>query len=821
MNQKTTYFIGFFTSFVLLTMAVPALAISYTVTTTDDENDGSPSCVTGSATDCSLREAISTANSNNSGNHTIAVPAGTYTIITSTSDDTNAQGDFDITNSNVSITINGATEATTIINGNDQDRVMHVITDASVVLNDLTITNGQTTGSGIGLYNSGTVALNNVTVSNNNATGDGFRGAGLYNDSGMMTLTDSTVTGNTNSAGHTNATGGGIRNDAGTLNIITSTISNNAITATSDTFGAGIYNTAVLNITDSTISGNTATGSGNGDGAGLYNQSTTNTVTIDGSTFSNNTGTGTFSGAKGGAIGIGDGIVNITNSTISGNIVQTGSTLQGGGLYNASGTLSVIHSSVVNNTAESGGGISGDATVQHSIIADNTGSTNAPDCGNGTITSNDYNVIENVTNCTISGTTTNNSTGTDPGLAALAANGGSTSTHAFTDAASSVAVNVIPAATCVSVLGANPLDQINQSRTGVCDVGAYEYSDTTSPSITVVGDNPATVECGDTYTDAGATATDNIDGTLTSSIATSSTVDTDTPASYTVTYTVSDVSTNQGTGTRTVTVSDTTAPITTLTGESEMSLTVGDTFTDLGATAVDTCDDSPTVDVTGTVDTTTAATYTLTYSAVDASDNTATDVTRTVIVSATEEDTGDEDVADHGAITTVTKSGATLTITYVDDFSETIRPFKKKKAFRFDISTNRTRLVVTNGKVIRVFKNGTKIGQKKIAKKNPRKKKHYRMKIVSFYNNYDSVVFASMRKNSAKLDTARIVVLRLNTKSKLKKKKVKTLSITNTKQIKVKIKQSKKRFTTTFGNGKSQVKNTWKLKKKGALKLVK
>ena len=69
--------------------------------------------------------------------------------------------------------------------------------------------------------------------------------------------------------------------------------------------------------------------------------------------------------------------------------------------------------------------------------------------------------------------------------------------------------------------------------------------DQTAPTITILGDNPVTIEAGSTYTDAGATATDNYNNDVTSSITASSTVDSNTIGSYTVTYTVSDASGNQ------------------------------------------------------------------------------------------------------------------------------------------------------------------------------------------------------------------------------------------------------------------------------------
>ena len=75
-------------------------------------------------------------------------------------------------------------------------------------------------------------------------------------------------------------------------------------------------------------------------------------------------------------------------------------------------------------------------------------------------------------------------------------------------------------------------------------------------------------------------------------------------------------------------------PVITLNGVSPMNLTVGDTYTEPGATATDAIDGSVTVTPSGTVDTSTAGTYTVTYNAVDAAGNAAIAITRTVIVAA-------------------------------------------------------------------------------------------------------------------------------------------------------------------------------------------
>ncbi len=71
--------------------------------------------------------------------------------------------------------------------------------------------------------------------------------------------------------------------------------------------------------------------------------------------------------------------------------------------------------------------------------------------------------------------------------------------------------------------------------------------DTTSPTITLTGESSVTVSQGDTYTDAGATATDSCEGDLTSSIQTTSTVDTSVVGEYSVTYTLTDAAENPAT----------------------------------------------------------------------------------------------------------------------------------------------------------------------------------------------------------------------------------------------------------------------------------
>ena len=161
--------------------------------------------------------------------------------------------------------------------------------------------------------------------------------------------------------------------------------------------------------------------------------------------------------------------------------------------------------------------------------------------------------------------------------------------------------------------------------------------DSLAPVITLLGDDPVTIEVGSTYTDAGATATDNYDGDISANIVVSGIVDTATLGSYTLSYDVSDSSSNPATSvTRTVNVVDTTAPVITLLGDDPVTIEVGSTYIDAGATATDNYDGdiSANIVVSGTVDTATLGSYTLSYDVSDSSGNLAETITRTIIVEA-------------------------------------------------------------------------------------------------------------------------------------------------------------------------------------------
>lgn len=78
--------------------------------------------------------------------------------------------------------------------------------------------------------------------------------------------------------------------------------------------------------------------------------------------------------------------------------------------------------------------------------------------------------------------------------------------------------------------------------------------DTSAPVITLLGDPIIILSVGDTYIEQGATAQDDIDGDITENIQITNNIDTNTPGTYTVIYSVEDLSSNQSEITREVVV---------------------------------------------------------------------------------------------------------------------------------------------------------------------------------------------------------------------------------------------------------------------------
>lgn len=158
--------------------------------------------------------------------------------------------------------------------------------------------------------------------------------------------------------------------------------------------------------------------------------------------------------------------------------------------------------------------------------------------------------------------------------------------------------------------------------------------DYTAPVITLNGSATMTVYLGNTFTDPGCKAIDNVDGDITDRVIVTGSVNTNAVGTYTLVYSATDNAGNTGRATRTVNViRDTVPPVITLTGGSSINVNRGTPFVEPGYMANDNADGDITskVVVTGTVNTDVAGAYKLTYTVADKAGNTATAV-RTVNV---------------------------------------------------------------------------------------------------------------------------------------------------------------------------------------------
>ncbi len=158
--------------------------------------------------------------------------------------------------------------------------------------------------------------------------------------------------------------------------------------------------------------------------------------------------------------------------------------------------------------------------------------------------------------------------------------------------------------------------------------------DVTPPVITVIGANPLAIEQGMAYIDPGAAATDNADGDISASMVVNNLVSTATPATYTVTYDVSDSSGNSAHAERTVNVLPSAPPVITLLGEVVIEHEVHTPYQDAGATALDNVDGdiSANIVTSNPVNADALGSYTITFSVSDSAGNAAAVVSRTVNV---------------------------------------------------------------------------------------------------------------------------------------------------------------------------------------------
>ena len=514
------------------------------VTNTNDSGPGS------------LRDALAVANDGDTIDATGV--SGTILLLT---------GELQVTHN---VTINGPGAESLAVNGNAIYRVFENFA-LSVAISGLTITNGSAPGSveGGGILNHGGLTLSDCGIVSNTAfNGDIGRGGGIYTEgyteeSGTLTVTDSTISNNVCAE-----LGGGIGADGATMTVSNCTIDGNIAMHPGGGSGGGIAmngnaeGTNTLTVTNSVISGNQSN-----DGGGIVVDGATATVsnstvkenisdtgggisahyaivTVSESTISGNSAE--INGSGGGIYCSGQGLSNdmtVSNCTVSGNSAM----VLGGGIFvGIEGTnLTVKNSTFSDNSAETGGSVwnSGGGTAEMGNTVLNAGASGGTIVNAGTFTSLGYNLASDNGGGVLTGP--GDQIFAHPNLGPLQDNGGPTFTHAL-------------------LLGSPAIDAGDPSFTpppfydqrgpgfdrvvnGRLDIGSFEAQPTPSPTPTPTATPSATAT-----TTATATVTP-----------TSSPVATATP---TATPTVTPTPTPTPTATATPTVTATATPTPTATG---------------------------------------------------------------------------------------------------------------------------------------------------------------------------------------------------------------------------------------------------------------
>ncbi len=456
-----------FFSLLVLTFILTGLqvhAATYTVNTSTDEYDAS--CSDG---DCSLRDAILLSNTSTTVDDTITFDPtyAPYNITLSVMSGTNSdrKGDLDIKDS---VTIVGLGESDTIINGGAIDRVFDISGNTTVTMSDLTIEGGFTNQSVIGP---------------NNVYGGGISIHGSSSTS--PTLIASNITIQNNEAEYS---GGGIycnnalvqldhisflsntatRVEGGGLwlsNCDSSTVSSSLFdsnVAGSDGGGLFILHASDVLVSYSLFSNNTAIKNGGAINVEPFTPpGSTASLSVVNSTMANNTAV-----LGGGLYVIYDSVINLHSVTIAGNS-STDSSISGAGIFNAgsNSTINIKNSLVAGNTSAFAG----------SDDCYNGGSVGTPSYFN----SYGYNGIPTATcNYTpVSSDVTTESASFD--LDALADNGGSLESVMI--GPDSAAINAGDCSAMDTLIDAITDDQRGEARDSYCDIGAVETIPTWHP----------------------------------------------------------------------------------------------------------------------------------------------------------------------------------------------------------------------------------------------------------------------------------------------------------------------------------------------------
>jgi CSLREA domain-containing protein len=417
-----------------------AQAKTFTVNFLVDATDlvpGDGACNAGGGI-CTLRAAIMEANEFvDATPNVIKIPGSVDIKLSLTSgDDDPAFGDLNVL---ADLRIVGEGPLATTIEGTGTERVFDV--EATLEISNVTIRGGRATGTpggGIRVRDGGDLTCRNCWILDNRST---THGGGVYVEpAGLATLEDSRIAGNMTSGG--GGCGGGLA-VRGAMTVQRSLVESNRAHGNffTQSWGGGIcsFFGSAISIRESAIVGNEVDG-----GSENY----------------------------GGGIAFVNGTWDLLNVTISGNRA----TSAGGGMAMVFNTTTALNNvTVAGNTAHDGGGfaaIEGATTplvAANSIFADNSAVGDGPDCQGVISSGSGHNLLEDVNDCSFTGTTTSNQLAVDPQLLPLGGYGGATPTHELSSTSS-------PAFAGGSNASCETFDQRGVARPrGTCEMGATEF----------------------------------------------------------------------------------------------------------------------------------------------------------------------------------------------------------------------------------------------------------------------------------------------------------------------------------------------------------
>jgi CSLREA domain-containing protein len=325
-----------------------------------------------------------------------------------------------------SVSIEGPGHRQLSIDAMGNSRIMTAIgANTEVTLSGLTLTDGVTTvaeqrGGAIEFLSGATLTLRDVEVSGNRTIGDRSGGGAIYSRSGRVVLERSIVQGN--STAGVDAGGGAVHSGGGLVMVDTTVTDNSTYGASASGGGLHVHKASgtALEMQRSTVSDNSATGPGANGGGIVVGQGA---IDLFNSTVSHNT-----AAADGGGIDLRGNLVVGNHRVASSTIAMNVSGGVGGGInVQSENRLPLtIHNSIVASNSDLGtnpdlnvSAPEGDLLIEASLIGDNSGTS----LSESQAADAQGNLVGSATGGGV----------IDPMLGRLAGRGGLTSSHALLD----------------------------------------------------------------------------------------------------------------------------------------------------------------------------------------------------------------------------------------------------------------------------------------------------------------------------------------------------------------------------------------------------